>query len=136
MADLTITAASVVQGAGAAVVNGTAGATVTAGQVVYKEAATGLFKLADDNSGTPEAQIAFGIALHASLNGQPLAVQTGGPIIIGATLTAGTAYYSSATGGGICPFADLVSTDRVVQLGNATSATVLALSIKDTGVTL
>jgi hypothetical protein len=136
MADLSITAASVVQGSGANVENGTAGATITAGQTVYKEAATGLFKLADNNSGTLEAQVTYGISLHASLNGQPLAVQKGGPITIGATLTAGTAYYQSTTAGGICPVADVVTTDRVVQLGLAISTTVLNLRITDTGVTL
>ena len=39
MADLTITAANVVPGAGARITNGTAGATVTAGQVVYLDPA-------------------------------------------------------------------------------------------------
>ncbi len=136
MVDLTITVASVAQGSGANIEHGTAGATITAGQTVYKAAATGLFQLADNNSGTPEAQITYGIALHGSLSGQPLTVQKGGPITIGATMVAGTAYYQSTNAGGICPVADVVTTDRVVNLGFATSTTVLNLRITDTGVTL
>src|SRR6266576_2259298 len=120
MADLTITVASVVSGSGADIVHGVAGATITAGQVIYKEAATGLFKLADNNSGTLEAQIPYGVALHASLANQPLSVQKGGPITIGATMTAGLGYYLSTNAGGICPVADVVTTDRVVSLGFAT----------------
>jgi hypothetical protein len=50
MADLTITAANVLASGQATKETGVAGATITAGQPVYKEAATGLFKLSDSNA--------------------------------------------------------------------------------------
>ncbi len=136
MADLSITAANVVAGSNASVTHGTAGATITAGQPVYREAATGKFKLADSNSGTAEAKTAFGIALHASLANQPLAVASSGEITIGATLTPGSPYYLSETPGGIQPAADLASGENVCLLGLAKSATVLTLRIQAPGVTL
>lgn len=135
MADLIITAASVLAGAGANVKHGTAGAAITAGQVVYREAATATYKLADNDAATA-LHSAVGIALHASLSGQPLAVLSDGPITIGAALTAGTAYYLSSTPGAICPAADLGIGDEPVLIGLATSASVLSVAIRETNVTL
>lgn len=135
MTDLTITAASVIAGGDAVVEAGKAGATITAGQVVYKEASSGKFKLTDTNSGTAEAKAAYGIALNGASDGQYLAVQKSGSITIGATLTAGTAYYASETAGGIQPAAD-VATESVVFLGIATSTSVLKLLIINSGVTV
>lgn len=132
MTDISITAANVKAGAGAAIVHGTAGETITAGQVVYLTG--GEYKLADnDGTGTTTPS---GIALNGASDGQPLAVQTAGDITIGGTLTAGTAYYLSGTPGGICPVADVTTGDTVAQLGLAKSTTVLALRIQVPGVTL
>lgn len=135
MADLTITAASVLSVSGTRE-NGLAGASITAGQVVYADTATGTYKLADANGASATIKTARGIALHAAANGQPLAVQTTGSVTIGATLTAGTSYYLSDTPGGICPFADVGSGENVSLIGIAASTTVLALNITNTGVTL
>ena len=135
MADLTITVASVVKGAGASVENGTAGANVTAGQPVYKDAGdSNKFKLADSDSATAAVRSPYGLALHASLAGQPLQVLTGGPITIGATLTAGLAYYLSKTAGGICPVADIASGGYATIIGIATSTTVLNIKFQESGV--
>lgn len=136
MADVTITAANVVKGAGATTKDMIAGATITAGQVVYKEASTGLAKLADCDSATAEARIPIGIALNGASANQPLEVLTGGTITIGGTVTGGTEYWLSGTAGGICPAADKASGDRSVLIGVATSATVLKVQIIDSGVTL
>lgn len=135
MADLTITAASVAFASGSKR-TGTAGATITAGQAVYLDSADGKYKLADANSGTAAARSPVGIALHGSLNGQPLTVQTAGSITIGATMTAGVAYYLSATAGGICPVADLTTGAYPTVLGMASSTTVLKLGIQESGVAL
>lgn len=135
MTDVSITAANVQKGANAVVENGIAGATITAGQVVYKEASTGKFKLTDSDSGTAEAKAAYGIALNGAADGQPLAVQKGGKITIGGTLVAGSAYYASETAGGIQPAAD-VATEDVVFLGHALTAAILDLKISNTGVTV
>jgi hypothetical protein len=137
MADLSITATSVLAGTGHVKENGTAGAAVTAGQAVYKDASdAGKFKLADCDSATAAVRSPYGIALHASASGQPLTVLKSGPVTIGATVTAGVAYYLSATPGGICPVADLATGDYPVILGIATSASVIEIDIQEAGVAL
>lgn len=136
MADLSITAASVLAGTNAIIESGRAGETVTAGKVVYKDATTGKYLLADADSGTAAAKAPRGIALNGAADGQPLSVVRGGDVAIGATLTAGTAYYLSPVAGGICPLADVASGDNVVLLGLAKSTSVLALDIQNPGVTL
>lgn len=135
MADLTITAANVVAVAGKTVV-GTAGATLTAGQVVYLDTATASYKLADNNSGTAAVRSPGGIALNAAASGQPVSVFQSGTITIGATLTGGVAYYLSDTPGGICPVADLVTGEYPTFLGIATSASVLKVAIVESGFAL
>jgi hypothetical protein len=135
MADLTITAASVVAGSTAVKENGTAGASVTAGQVVYKDASdAGKFKLADNDSATAAVRAPYGIALHAAASGQPLSVLKSGPITIGATVVAGDVYCLSSTAGGICPSADIASGDYNSILGIATSTTVIDVQIHSAGV--
>jgi hypothetical protein len=134
MADLTITAANVVAGSTATVVDGTAGASITAGQVVYHDGATDTLKLADCDSGTAAVRSPYGIALHAAASGQPLAVLTAGPITIGATVAASGIYCLSATAGGICPAADLTTGNYTAVIGVATSTTVIDVKIHEAGV--
>jgi hypothetical protein len=135
MVDITITPASVVPGSNATITHGTAGATITAGQAVYKEASSGKWKLADSDSATAEVKAMGGIALNGAADNQPLAVATGGDVTLGAVLTAGSAYYLSETPGGIQPAADLAGED-VVQIGLAKSTSVLTVRIQIPGVTL
>ncbi len=136
MADISITAANVVKGSGASSEEGTAGATITAGQVVYLDSADSKYKLADSNSATVAARSPAGIALNGASNGQPLEVHKKGPITIGGTLTAGVAYYLSDTPGGIAPVADVGSGEYSTFLGMATSASVLNVDIMESGVAL
>lgn len=136
MSDLSITAASVIAGSGARKINGIAGATITAGKVVYQEASTGKFKLADCDSATDEVRSPFGIALNGASDGQPLTVLTEGPVTIGATMTAGVAYYLSPNAGGIAPVADVLTGDHTIILGIATSTTVLDVNIQESGVAI
>jgi hypothetical protein len=135
MADIVITPANVIAGSDVVKETGIAGATILAGQVVYKEAATGQFKLTDTDSATLEVKSGYGIALHASLAGQPLTVATSGTVTIGGTLVAGTAYYASNTPGGICAAADL-ATEHVVFLGLSTTTAILNIRIINSGVTI
>lgn len=135
MADITITAASVVAGSNATKESGTAGETITAGQAVYK-AADGKYMKADSNSATALARQPRGIALNGASLNQPLAIQRSGDITIGATLTAGLAYYLSDTPGGICPVADIGSGEYVCLLGVSKSTTVLGVEIVYPGVAL
>ena len=135
MSDLSITAASVVA-VGDDILHGTAGASVTAGQQVYKDPTTSKWLLADNNSATVAARVPGGTALHAAALNQPLAVQKSGPITIGATLTAGVVYYLSGTPGGICPVADLTTGMYPCAIGIATSTTVLNIDYQPSGVAL
>jgi hypothetical protein len=138
MADLTITAANVVSGGGTSsrIAHGTAGATLTAGQVVYYDTTTSTYKLADNNSGTAAVRSPAGIVLNAAATGQPVSIHTSGSITIGATLTGGVAYYLSDTPGGICPVADLVTGEYPTFLGIATSAALLQVAIVESGFAL
>jgi hypothetical protein len=135
LADLTITAASVVAGSGATIARGTAGATITAGQAVYLDTATtGKWQLADTDSATAAVRAAHGIALNGAALNQPIAVITDGDLTIGATIEAGTAYYLSGTAGGICPVADVAAGDYPLILGMGKSTTVLDVNIVYPGV--
>lgn len=134
MTDLVVTAANVAPGLNAVLDTANAGAAGTAGQVAYRDAASGTFKLTDcDLAGAKQAD---GIIVNGSASGQPVTVQKSGQVAIGATLVKGTCYYASATAGGICTFADLVSGDAVILLGIAISASVLDLHIVNTGVAI
>lgn len=137
MTDLSITAANVVAGTGAVKETGVAGATITAGQVVYlDEATTGEYLLCDTDSATAAARKPRGIALHAASDGQPLTIQKSGPITIGATVAAGVAYYLSGTAGGICPVADVAPGDYPSIIGMGISTTQINIDIQAPNVIL
>lgn len=129
MADISITAASVIAGADTRRGSGTAGASITAGQVLAYDSSAGTYKLCDVNSASAWQRLPVGIALHAASSGQPITFQTGGAITIGAALTLGAAYYASGTAGGIRPAADNTTGDYPALLGIAISTTVLNLDI-------
>lgn len=136
MADLTLTAANVLAGSNATTNLGTAGATITAGQVVYFDDTTNTYKLADTDSATAAARSPAGFALNGASSGQPLMVLTDGDLTLGAVLTAGVAYYLSGNPGGICPVADVAAGDYPVILGMAKSTSVLAIKIVEAGVAI
>lgn len=136
MADLTITAANVVPGAGATRIVGISGASITAGQTVYLDSADNRYKLYDADSATAAVRVCAGIALNGASNGQPISIHTAGPLAIGATVAAGVAYYGSPTAGGICPVADLSAGDYPCFLGFATSTSVINVAIVHAGVSL
>lgn len=109
-ADLSVTAASVVPGARARILTGTAGATITAGQIVYLDATTSTYKLADANA-SAATSTAIGMALNAASSGQPISVDVDDDdLTVGATLSmTAPVYVVSATAGGIAPIADLTT---------------------------
>jgi hypothetical protein len=136
MADLTVTAASVLWTSGTKQ-TGVAGATVTAGQAVYLDSTTSTLKLAQADGTAAEAD-AVGVALHAAGSGQPLVYAAQGAVInIGATTTKATTYVVSATAGGVAPQADLISTNKIVRVGYATDAAgAFVVDIRNTGVSV
>ncbi|MDT4867251.1 hypothetical protein FQZ97_1021490 [compost metagenome] len=131
MADIVITAASVLAASDATTEHGRAGATITAGQVVALETTSGKLVLADAD-GSQIIRRPRGIALNGASDGQPLAIAKSGDVTL-AGMTAGVSYFLSPTPGGIAPRADVLTGDYVTHLGIAKSATVLALDIQYSG---
>lgn len=136
MADLSITPANVVASANASRREALAGEAITAGQAIYLATATKKWMRADNNSGTAEARRATAIALNGGALNQPVSGLISGDVTIGATLTAGSAYYLGDAPGALCPAADLASGESVCLIGLAKSTSVLAVSIQYPGVTL
>jgi len=137
MVDLVITAADVATADGGVVEHGTAGASITAGQVVYlDEVTTGRYLLADTDSVTAAVRKPRGIALNSASDGQPLAIHKSGPLTIGAVVAAGVAYYLSGTPGGICPVADVAPGDYPSIIGMGISTTQINVSIQAPNVVL
>jgi len=118
MVDVTLTAADVVAGSGAIVVEGTAGETIAQGKAVCLNASN-KYVLADCTDEDLDA--AAGFALTASIDGGPIKVLTGGNMTTAEELTPGTVYVLSVAGL-IAPLADwLVDTDYLTVMGVATS---------------
>ena len=135
MVDFTVTKANVLASGQATTERGIAGVTITAGQSVYKEAATGLFKLQDVDSATVEARSFYGIALHDTLANAPLVVVRADPSFTpGFTSTVGARVYGSATAGGIAPEADVTTGKMVSLLGIMTTTTKMILNPVNSGV--
>lgn len=136
MADISVTATSVLKGTNAKTGRGIAGATVTAGQPIYRDSSdNNELKPADANASDATATV-IGIALHGSSDGQPLEYITEGNLTFNAVLTSGTVYVASATAGGIAPVADLTTGWRTTILGVGTSTTNMYLSIFPSGATV
>jgi predicted transcriptional regulator len=136
MADLTITAASVLKSTGE-VIDKTqiAGETITPGQAVYlKSTDKRVYKAQAD--GTAEEATVLGIAQTGAAAGQRVYVQTGGEIAIGATIVVTTEYVVSATAGGIAPRTDLVTGNRYSRIGYGSVAGKIQMDIKNTGTTV
>jgi len=136
MADISITATAVTAAINRGTTTAAAGATITAGQTVYLDPATGRWLLADCDSATVPARVPVGVALNGGAIGQPITVKTSGDITMNAVLTVGLGYYQSPIAGGIAPIADILSGDLLVLLGFAKSTTVLALDITASTVVL
>lgn len=119
MADVTPTPAAVVAGAGAEKASGTAGAAITAGDFLYRDAT-------DSNSLRPATAITqvtaagVGIALHAAEDGQPITYATRGPVTLGTdVLTVAEIYVASNGPGLIAPVGDLTTGEWVTIVGYA-----------------
>lgn len=136
MADLSITVANIIAQAGAITDVGAFGATVTAGQILYKDTSDASLKLADNNSATAAARSPVGMALNGGAAGQPCKYLKEGDVAMGAILTPGTVYYLSDTPGGICPVADLASGEYPTVIGIARSSSVLRVKFIESGVAL
>jgi hypothetical protein len=134
-ANLSVTASNVSPGTNAVFDNGVALEAVTAGQVLYKRASDGQFGLCDNNSATAEVRVPHGIAVNNAAANQGVRVQTGGRINIGATVVAGTPYFTSDTAGSISNLqTDAASGEYPAFLGFAIATTTIDLNIVYSGV--
>lgn len=131
--DLVVTAASVARTSGSVNKDFNAGATITAGQVVYLDS-NNVWQKAQNDTVTHAGGTSgvFGFALHGSLSGQPLSVQTSGIINPGATVTVGMIYCVSSNAGGIAPYStDITAASgaKITILGIGASSTTIDMSI-------
>jgi hypothetical protein len=142
MADISITAANVAASSTAVIeYNYKFGATVTAGQLVYRDdtATPPNWKLLDRDAAATGNELATvkGIALNGGASGQPAAVCTkDSDFTPGGTLTNGITLYSSDTAGGITS-ADIPTTgDYPTVLGVAKSTSKMNLNPTSSGVVI
>jgi hypothetical protein len=134
MADLVVTATSVVKYAGAKTANGWAGETIIAGQTLYLDSTTGLLKKADDTTAAKATVV--GIALNGGAINQPIAYLTGGGLNPGAAVTVGLAYGITDTAGGIALISERGSGDFNTFLGFATTTSRIEVNIIKAGVAI
>jgi len=129
MADLSITAGSVVPSTAATKIVGKAGAAVNGGQTVYLDTATSTYKLADGNDAT-KLPVA-GIAGNTAGIGQILQIIISDPALTIGThgLGLGIPMFQSANPGGVCPFADLSTANQTTCLMVTNTATVVSFGI-------
>lgn len=129
MADLSITAGSVLKGTNAQVQSGTAGATITAGQPLYADSTDG-FKLKPAIGTSAAASKCVGISLHAALDEQPVQYLTSGQYTVGATVVLGQTYVVSAgAAGGVAPISDLTTGNYPSILGIAVTTAIIDVLI-------
>ena len=126
MSNLSPTAANVKRVSGA-IFQKTAGAAMVRGDVCYLKASDGKAYLAQ-NDGTTEESEGLYIALNDAGADQPVTLQKGGEVNLGAILTVGVIYVLSATAGKIAPAADLVSTNKLTIIGCARTTSILRLA--------
>ena len=133
MADIAITPGNVIAASGATKELGTAGATITAGQIVYKDLTdSDKFKLAINDDVL--TAVILGVALNGASSGQPLFVHTTGGLNPGETVVVGEIYCCSLSAGGIAPEAEVVGNDFVSVLGIGTTSSSIAVKINNSGV--
>lgn len=134
MAVLTPTAANVKGSTGTTYGAGTAGATMTAGQLVYKDASnSNKVKLAD-NTTTAKATV-VGILVNGSSDDQKCDYISAGPCL-GMGATKGVIYTASTTAGGIEPVADHIAGDIISIVGVGRSDGGIDVQIQNSGTTL
>ena len=133
MVDVTVTEAEVLPGTDTVYVDGLFGATITGGQLVYLDATTATYKLADTDVDAATA-LAVGIAMIGGVSAQPCKIAVGGSLDPGFTVGVGEVYVVSGTAGGIAPVADLANGDFTMVVGIGVTASSLKLVFKTAGV--
>jgi hypothetical protein len=128
MAAVAITPASCLPSGAAVIIDGTAGATLTAGMVVFQDVDS-TWKPCTANGASPTYKAA-GIVVDGGSAGQPVKICTSDPAFTpGGTLVKGTVYVAGSTAGAINPTTDLTTGWFASVLGVAISATVMNLFV-------
>ncbi len=137
MANVSITPGSVLKTSTTVLEQGIAGATILAGQWVYRDATdSNHYKLADTDSGTEAVRLPRGMALNGASDGQPLQIARSGSVTLGGTVTKAVVYYLSGDAGAICPIGDVAAGDYTCVLGIATTAALFDIKIVGGGIVL
>lgn len=111
----------------------TYGATISAGNALYKDTDS-KWKLADADASI-SAAAARGIAVTPGVDdGAGIVATSGGVVLVGTTMVVGTMYVVSDTPGGIKPDADLATGDYATNIGRASTATQLEIAFEATGI--
>jgi hypothetical protein len=140
MSDVSVTNTAVkAANSDTVIAHGIAGATITAGDVVYADASDNYEIKPAIATNAAQADSVVGIALNDASADQPVAYATAGDVTFnsGAFVVGAVYVLSGENDGGIAPTADLDSssnTNYATILGVSTSATNLRLSLKASGV--
>jgi len=133
MADITITAANVRPYSGATTKTVTAGATVTAGDAVYKDTSdSNEYKRCD--STVAASTVIGGIAITNAGDGEPLIIQTAGDCNVGGTVVVGMVFVVSTNAGKLAPLADVASGEYVSIIGYGITSSKLRMDFQTSGV--
>lgn len=138
MAAISVTAANVMRVDGAVNNGYQAGATITAGMVVYVDS-NGLVQIATNATsvGSGVGSALVGIALNggsAGSPGQPIQILSpSGTVNIGGTAAIGKPYVLG-TAGGIIPVDDIAGSEYITQIGAGLTAANIKCAISTTGV--
>lgn len=137
MADLVITAANVLDAAGAETKIRTAVAAMVQGEAYYLDSTTSPADQArlSDADASDAASVCDGVALSACAAGQKFVGLEGGGIDLGTTLTIGETYVVSSVAGKIAPIADLGNPERLTIIGYADSTSNLVTKFISSQVT-
>ena len=140
MAALTVTAADVQRAIaqlglpGSSMELGRFGATVTAGQALYRDS-TDAYDLKLAIATSAAAAAVYGISLNGGADGQPAEILRAGLYAPGATVVVGMVYcVSAAAAGSIVPYSDLVSTNYVSFIGVGITAALIYVNFTVSGI--
>ncbi len=110
------------------------GATITAGQTLYLDAADNKYKLADANASSSTAAIKAVAMTPGVDTGYGIVAISGSIILVGTAAAVGTTYFVGQTAGSIVPHADLTTSDYTSRVGTAETTTQILLAIEATGI--
>lgn len=135
MAAISVTPGSVLRVDGVVAQGYLAGATITAGQVVYVDS-NGVVQVATNatSAGSGVGSSVVGVALNGGSSGQPIDILTNGTVNIGGTAAIGKEY-KLGTAGGIIPVDDTVGGEYSTAVGIGTTAANIKLGFNVSGVT-